>query len=1323
MAKPDSHDAITRDPQPAFKLDLPWLILAALLLSTLLAAFQSSRQIRADAQLRFTEIAQVEKRVLASHLNEILQVLHGASAVATAVPTLNQATWERYVAARLRERGTRPPIVALLLIPNVNAPNIPNTLSSVLAPRISLEEVAALAKSPQVAEAILRASVTAAPALSVRFDATSTPQKSADWVALALPLLIGDNLDNRLPTHPHSIGTALAILDLGTVVKSMTEEPAYPVAHALSYEGRRFSTGVEEAVTSTDLVETSQDVPVDFGQRRLMLKISSTPQLEKTLQSDLPRIILMIGIFGTILLGALVLLLTRLRQQAEALASTMTRKLQDQTRFTEDLIEFNPNPIFRKDASGHFVAVNQAWEQLTGHRRQDVLGHTSEGIQTADEYHRSQQQDAGLATSTVDNAAFEVVVTHLDGRQFETIVAKKVLRRANGSVDGIIGTITDVTQTKQLEHELARQREQLDLVIRSSQQGIWDIPLTRDGAAYYSARFREILGYTEATFPVRFDWVKNTHPDEFAASRQLVVAHFKMQTPLIDIELRIKRVDGSYMWVRVRGVAQRDAHGRADRFVGSIVDVTDRKLAEVELTEANARVTEAARAKDAFLATMSHEIRTPLNGVLGMASLLSDTALNDEQRDYIRLIRASGDTLLRLIDDVLDFSKIESGRMTMESVSIEVVTLVEETFDLVAEKAREKDLALLFEVADDVPFYIQGDPTRLRQILLNLLTNAIKFTDKGEVTLELRSRLRADGQLELEGRVADTGIGIPQQRASELFQPFTQVDASTTRKYGGTGLGLVIVRRLAQIMGGDVRVESQEGLGSTFIFTILTAVARGPQKPYMRVAVADFVGKRLLLVDRNENRQAIEKRCYARWGFDTVATTPEHAVDVLNQEASFDIVFTQLETRTSEVSAMREALDNANKSRQLEGDPPTSVILHSTCSRTDLSTRQLTPALRHEAFLLHPLGRSRVFDVLMRAILQQPNHDVATRPYQHLATAAALDTTDRHETPGGAITTEPPPSRVVPVVAERRDARTTVSSPATPRILVAEDNEVNQHVILGMLKNLGHHADLARDGGEAVRMAVAGAYDIILMDIHMPELDGVTAMQNIRTLLAPDAAPPIVAMTAHALPGDRERYLAIGMNDYVSKPIRPNDLRNLFARLFAAATVNHPPAVQSPPVPAPMTNPSPQLKPVASPLSDDLPILDTEQLEDLRYLPAGPSGADGTANPVGSLIQLFRDKATERIDAMERLLAEGEWKELSEIAHSLRGSAASVGFPRVAAACKTLELAARDKTPGDLSSVHTQEHLDDHFAMIQFHYRVADDALSKWLKNNTAAPK
>jgi signal transduction histidine kinase/CheY-like chemotaxis protein/HPt (histidine-containing phosphotransfer) domain-containing protein len=770
--------------------------------------------------------------------------------------------------------------------------------------------------------------------------------------------------------------------------------------------------------------------------------------------------------------------------------------------------------------------------------------------------------------------------------------------------------------------------------------------------------------------------------------------------------------------VRTRAIAQRDANKRAVRFVGSIADVTDRKQAEIELVEANVRVMQAARAKEAFLATMSHEIRTPLNGVLGMTNLLAETDLNDEQRDHLRLIHASGDTLLRLIDDVLDFSKIESGHMTLESVPVEVVMVAEEAIELVADKARMKDLALLFDMDENVPFYILGDATRLRQILLNLLANAIKFTASGEIKLLMTARNKGDGTIVLEGRVRDTGIGIPADRADKLFQPFTQVDASTTRKYGGTGLGLAICKRLTTLMGGDIRVESREGEGSEFIFTILTAVAEGPMKPYMQRNVAAFAEKRALIVDRDASRRAIQLTRNAGWGLESVAVAPPEAAATFRRGPRFDILLTDLVLPSPEALELQAALLEDDSQRKALGVPLVASVLRSTVSRAELAARNLRPPIRHDFLIMRPAGRARVFEILMRAAHNEPNQDVATRPY--------VPEPDYKRAPG--VADRSGSNANAPVAFALQMPVPGVSHGRSLNVLVAEDNEVNQRVIHGNLNKLGHRATIVSDGRRAVEEALHGKFDVILMDIHMPELDGLAAMHEIRAQLKGDDCPPIIAITAHALSGDREHYLDAGMDDYLSKPIRRAELVKVLERIQNRATGSQGNPLDSIAKHA-LKQAIAECEVRSDPRLIDTQILDLEQLEDLRYLtpPPDPSNltVDLEADPVGGLIRLFQRKALERMTLMEGMLARGEWVPLAETSHSLRGASASMGFPRVAILCKELELAARavEKAadgPPEINAkpVPTTSEMTRLLEQLRVHYFEAERAMESWMASN-----
>lgn len=1447
---PTALTSVTVGSRPRF--ELPWLVLAALLLGTLVAAYKSDQRADAAAARRFQEITRAAELSLQHDIQANRDMLESAAAFVSVLPnaTIDARTWTNFF-KRLSANGeNNHSLMRVDYVPH-SAMATDTSNASPAAARLSyrFKELsneasagASLATNPAVARAIADSGKQAGFAVSKPLQFVGKNGEASVAIALVQTIMPTQRPSNVVTNGTNQIsptetsanpsaqtsetsdvsGHLVGFVELGGILAKVTQAEGARITATLADEAAPASK-----VVSTANAQFSAVVGGDSPQEPWKIRFTSTPKLDDELKDSSSKFILLVGIIASILLAGLIWLLTRLRQQAESLSESMTARLRDQMKLNEDIIEFNPSPIYRKDTDGRFIAVNRAWEQLSGYRRADILGKRNSEIQTTELATENDAADRKLYEVEGGYDVSERFVTNAEGKKFETMVAKQLVRRADGTVDGLIGTITDLSPVRRLEREIALQREQLDLVISASQQGIWDVELREGGNAYFSSAFRDILGYASGGFPTPYRWETNIHPDDQAAFAAEQIRHFKGKTPFFDIEARASRRDGSYVWVRVRAIARRNQDGRAVRFVGSIVDISDRKDAEKMLIEGSSRIAEAAKAKEAFLATMSHEIRTPLNGVLGMAALLADTPLNEEQHDYIRLIRASGDTLLNLINDVLDFSKIEAGHMTLESVAVEVIALIEETFEIVAEKAREKRIALIYDVRDDVPFYILGDATRLRQILLNLLSNAIKFTEGGEVKLSLSAQRNQAGKILLEGRVSDTGVGISEEQIVKLFSPFTQADASTTRKYGGTGLGLAIVKRLTEAMQGHVRVESILGEGATFIFTIETQQARGPLRPYMQREVFDFLGKRLLVVDHVAARREIRHYRYKRWGFDVIAVGPDDAAATLRAKPGIDIVITEFAQHSYEAEKFQEALAANDNARLAQRDKRIISLLLSGMTRTDLARQNIIPVIRHDFFLVRPVNVAKLFDALMRAVLGELGVDKSSRPYSPISERTDPVDAMMITSPSNALpalsrvpaTYQPQPVTTAAtsvnnaaaglavnvngqniagrnatdhqqVLIETNSGATTsgntargnkASTTRSYKVLVAEDNEVNQRVIGGMLKNLGHHITIVGDGQAAVNTAIADYFDVILMDIQMPVLDGAAAMREIRAYFAlaeGRGCPPIVAMTAHALAGDRETYLADGMDDYLSKPIRSAEVAavlertagqlpqaldtTLDARLTSkpvlanikppalSATITAPPEASYPAASSmaatPIAPPSPvktAVKTAAKTAAfarselatriDQLPLLDIEQLEDLRYLPATPGATGDAADPVGGLIRLFQSKAVERMDIIENCLANREWKALSEVAHSLRGASASMGFPRVAALCKDLELASRQLAEANAAAADgsaqtnanasatkspklaSQSELDEIFELTRYYYNQADAALREWL--------
>jgi PAS domain S-box-containing protein len=1332
-------DVTKLSPKPrSQRIESPWLVLAALLLSTLVASLQSYRQVNQESQSRFQTLAMHAKTEMATRFRQIDDALATAGAVIAATPQIDSGRWNRYLDAGEKRSATLPGLARIEYRTKrrtgVDQSKVTSASLIRVIPDITIVSDE-LANSSLIDEAIETARQSQRTAATPLLP-TSSKQDSTAFIALVKPIY------PAFTDATEPLGYLVAFVQpadlLALTMRSNDQRLLFSLTEAVGSPvdpTATFAKSPSEAVYPGHQSQYEAPMSLVVGQRSWVLQVESSPSLETELANRTPHMILLIGIIGTALLAGLVWLLTRLREQAVAMAESMTTKLRDQVKFTDDLIELNPNPIYRKDAQGRFVVVNRAWEQLLQRKREDVIGKTPLAFSRAGE--DTTEVDTEVLNSPTGFEVREAFINTSGAERVPIILARQVVRRADGTIDGIIGTVTNVTQIKLLERELEMQREQLDLVIRSSQQGIIDIELSENGAAYYSELFREILGFTPDKFPTRFYWDEWIHPEDAPAFRERLRLHLQRKSPYFDFECRALRADGGQMWVRVRGIAQYDASGHATRFTGSIVDVTERRQAEAKLIEANVRVTEAARAKEAFLATMSHEIRTPMNGVLGMAGLLAETPLNDEQRDYIRLIRASGDTLLRLIDDVLDFSKIESGRMTLEAVSVELAGVVEEAFELVGERAREKDIALVYDLRDDVPINIVGDATRIRQILLNLLSNAIKFTDTGEIALRMTCDSLPDGRIKLNAAVTDTGIGIPADRVTKLFEPFTQVDASTNRKYGGTGLGLAIVKRLVSMMGGEVSIDSTLGKGSTIRFSIVTQRARGPLRHHMQRALPEFIGKRILLIDDVESRRNSVTYRYQRWGFDVVDFSKTDAINFLGQglSANIDIIITDSLPKTPSDTAVESVVAAYEQARSAAGEPPPVVILMSSTSRAELSRDRTRRLMRHNMFVMRPTGTARMFDVLMQAATGKGNAEVATRPFTQ---EPVYDTEFAESKRNRALT------RTVIAAPSPGNAETADAQPPSGglNILVAEDNEVNQRVIEGILKRLGHHATIVADGQsvvDAATTALAGGrddIDIILMDIHMPVLDGVGATKELKRRFAstlPEeklATVPIAAMTAHALAGDREYYLSEGLDDYISKPIHREELIALLARCVPLKT-SAPASMPTVSADNASTPATPQLATTANPGSSKLAsapwlrpdlsglaILDFAQLEDLRGLPAN-SGGDPSEK---TLIALFQEKSRERLRSMASCLVDSNWLHLGDLAHSLRGSSASIGFPRVAAACKALELAARQLSPKPNvpptvanDPLPTQGQMDELYEDIMRYFYEADIALAKWL--------
>ncbi|MBN1875585.1 MAG: response regulator [Anaerolineae bacterium] len=980
-------------------------------------------------------------------------------------------------------------------------------------------------------------------------------------------------------------------------------------------------------------------------------------------------------------------------QQAHRRAEALAVDLSYSEKKYRTLFEDSRDAIFITDYAGRAIDVNPAMLELFGYTQQEMFHQLvgSAFIYPADllRFQRAIEKTGSIRD-------FEIQLRRKDRTPLDCLLTATIRRAEDGSILSYQGIVRDITERKYAEEELKRYREHLeDLVFErtSALQTLIDISRELSAALDITSLFESVvkqtarLMYAENMFIALYDadrheveFVLSLNPEEVETRTRrpadvgLVGYIIQHGEPLLlrSDEPGVARQVGrdvlgpeAAAWLgvpmlrgeRVLGVIAVQHYTEPDTYTMDHIELLQSIADQAAIALDNARlyqtaeeariVAEAAsRAKSAFLATMSHEIRTPMNGVIGMTSLLLDTALTPEQREFTETIRTSGESLLTIINDILDFSKIEAGRMELEQQPFLLRECVESVLDLQATDAAAKGLEIASLIDPQVPTAIVGDVTRLRQILINLLNNAVKFTDEGEVVVSVTARLLEEGEdrsqaskgakeqgrkYELHFAVRDTGIGIPPDRMDRLFQSFSQVDSSMTRKYGGTGLGLVISKRIAELMAGRMWAESEMGMGSTFHFTIQARAAKGTNPLYLRGAQPNLRDKRVLIVDDNPTNRRILMLQTRAWGMDPVATgVPSEALTWVQQGQQYDVVLLDHQMPEMDGEVLAQAIHRQH------GDWPLVMLSSLGQQETGVSYGLFA------AYLLKPIKASQLYDVLVDVFVQA----------EDLPRAQEIESLSQFDVD----------------MAERLPLR----------ILLVEDNVVNQKLALLMLERFGYRADVAANGLEALQAVDRQPYDVVLMDVQMPEMDGLEATRRIRQSGAEGTifVPRIIAMTANATREGRAACFEAGMDDYISKPVQIAELVAALNRTSPHFEENQESANQRDSETANQRDGALTSDSQLPKSKVELPSLDTDVLRKL-YASLGRR-AD---KKLATLLDAFHESAERLLSEMQQAFEERDREVLERAAHSLKSTSAAMGAMALSEIAKTIEFATKETIP------------------------------------------
>jgi len=768
---------------------------------------------------------------------------------------------------------------------------------------------------------------------------------------------------------------------------------------------------------------------------------------------------------------------------------------EEKLRLHSVILNHITNAVLLADPQDLVMWVNPAYTDLTGYAPEEVigkkLGFSRSGAHDDEFYLQIREQ-----VLRGELWQGELIEKKKDGGLFINQQTTIPILAEDGQIKYVVSVMEDITERRKAEDEIRRQKRYFETLVENSPVAIVTLD-HKHCITGCNPAFEELFGY-------RLSEIEHKNIDDLIVPEDEIQQAKSYSATVVSlgkvhILAQRKRKDGGLVDVEIFGVPV-VVDGQPIGVLGIYHDIS-------ELLQARRQAEAAAQAKAEFLANMSHEIRTPLNAVIGMTSLLLDTPLNAEQKTFVETIRTSGDSLLTIINDILDFSKIEAGKMVMEKQPFYLSDCIESAMDLLASKASEKGLDLSYLIQENTPNRLIGDVTRLRQVLVNLLSNAVKFTPQGGVFITVEAAkvesAEEDKIYRVHFAVRDTGIGIPPERLDRLFKPFSQVDASTSRKFGGTGLGLSISKRLVEMMGGEIWVESELGKGSTFHFTIQAEASPVTRVLPYQIQSDDLAERSILIVDDNAMNRMIISRQTSRWKMKPYSVSNgKEALELIRNGEVFDLALIDMQMPEMDGIMVAEQI------RQLpQGKNLPMVLFTSLGYKPASATQELFSTV-----LYKPLKPIQLYETILSVLNNKPR----SQPKKH--TAPVIDHTFAQQYP--------------------------------LHILLAEDNLVNQKVATGILQRMGYHVDVAANGLEVLEALRRQQYDVVLLDVQMPEMDGEEAAREICRRYPPEQRPILIAMTANALEGDRERYLELGMDDYISKPIRVEDLMRVLESAY-----------------------------------------------------------------------------------------------------------------------------------------------------------------------------